>query len=247
MIKRAHFYWGNTTLPWLQSLSIRSFRHLHPDWEVNVYRPTTPCVYDIAADYWDTIRGCTMHTIDVRAMTGCSLQGYDSTNAWMHTTWSDALRNHLLFTVGGLWSDVDVLWFRSVEGSTLDGDGVRLLWNSADMVHNSLMSAATVHSRAFGMLCEMQRAISPAVQASGGQSPFGAELFQRTFGNYWGMPDMRQIREGEFQGPPYSVARHFRAARILWASTTPDNYREKLSEVPGLSDDVARTVETLGA
>ena len=244
MIKQAHFYWGNTTLPWLQSLSIRSFRKLHPDWVVNVYRSATPCKYEAGPDFWSTIEGCTMWTVDVREMTGTSLDGYPDDSSWHHTAWSDGLRNDLLRRVGGVWSDVDVLWFDRADGSSLDGPGVRMLWTFG--VSNGLIAAGETGLPAFGRLCEHGRRISPAHQEPGGQSPFGPILWEEEFGGPAGVPDFHQIDAHQFHEPPFTRAMHYRAARVVWGSVTAANWREKCAEVPGLVSGIERVLDVIG-
>jgi Glycosyltransferase sugar-binding region containing DXD motif len=243
MIQKAHFYWGNTTLPWLQSLSILTFRKLHPDWEVNVYTSATPCVYDSVHDYWNTIEDCNIYTIDVRDITGASLNGYPDNNPWHHTAWSDALRNYLLLTRGGVWSDVDVLWYARADGSSLDGPGVRMLWTFG--VSNGLIAAGSIGLDAFERLCKRQRFSSPAHQVPGGQSPFGPEMWEDEFGNPYGVPDFHQLHGHQFHEPPYSRAMHYRAARIQWVSITSANWREKCSEFPDVIRGIERALEVL--
>jgi hypothetical protein len=247
MKKTCHFYWGNTKLPWLHSLSIRSFMHHHPGWEVTVWRPRRlddRCDYGVVSDHAKDCAGAMWAGIEVDETTECWLTEHDPKNSWTQTTRSDALRLWLLHEHGGMWSDCDVLYFGSVEGSSLDGPGLRMWWGG-DGVYNSLIAATPNHPALESLLARGRRE-SPMNQAPGGQSPFGAELFEHEFWHWVYIPDYHQIDPTEFHHAPYTRAMHYRAARVMWASTTQSNYREKCADVPGLVPAIDRVLEALG-
>ena len=117
--KIAHFYWGNRSLPYLRALSIISFHVLNPDWKVNLYVPkekysgkvtwnTGELNYKVdAKDYFSYLKSFKeinivqfdFNTIGIKENIPESFK-------------SDFLRWHLLSTVGGLWNDNDIQFFK---------------------------------------------------------------------------------------------------------------------------------------
>lgn len=250
-------YWGNTRLPWLQWLSIRSFARSNPDWKAILWVPpeNERCPYDTKTDMYESIGvgnfmdqvGVEIRVADTYALTGAVLDGYELQNAWRHTAMSDALRLHLLHDMGGIWSDVDVFWFGKVEDSSLwlkDGKTVGLWWRGGDGVYNSLISAE-VGAPAIKRLLDDVRRISPIKQAPGGQSPFGAEMWFKAFGQGGGpsnVPGHQQSNPGDFHERPYSIAAHVRGARLMWGSMDADNYKQLCADLPDVSDAIKRAI-----
>jgi len=242
--RHAHFYWGNTTLPWFQYLSMWSFRIHHPDWRVTLYRPHPheQTAYPAGRCYFDDAlkADIEMAFVDPDEVTGASLTGYDASSAWCQVFRSDVLRHWLLHRHGGIWSDVDVLYFRSVLGSSIDQGEVALVWDG-EYAHTAVISA-TAGAEALRILVERQRALSPATQAPGGQSPFGPGFWVETFGSVENAPGVARARYIEFisEPNPESVAHHARGARIPWASMTPDNYAERIRDaIPSIEGEYA--------
>ena len=231
MIRKAHFYWGNTTLPWFQHLAIRSFVAAHPSWEVMLWRPFDQTHYPAGADHTLEVEavGVQVIHVDPDSLTGTSLEGYDSTNAWCQVSRSDALRHWLLYEHGGLWSDTDVLWFRSVKGSSLDQGDVAIIWDG-DYVHTAVISANRTGATVLKTLLDRQREISPAYQPPGGQGPFGPGLWTETLLDPGKVSGLARARYIEFisEPNPESVAYHSRGARVPWGSMNVDNYAEQI-------------------
>lgn len=118
--KLAYFYWGAPILPYLRYMGLYSFKKFNPDWKVTLFTPAelnTEITWQTheneepldTEDYTDRLGD-----IDI------GVQKFDMgtigyTNAMPEVVKSDILRLYLLKTTGGFWSDLDILYFRSIE------------------------------------------------------------------------------------------------------------------------------------
>ncbi len=125
--KIAHFYWGNDTLPYLRYLSLLSFCRYNSDWEVNLYVPEKkykgPCLDTqksfqfIGDDYFPNVRN--IKQINIKSLNdkfiSTKCRGLDKAYLSRAEVYkSDFLRWKLLSTVGGFWSDMDIMYFKSM-------------------------------------------------------------------------------------------------------------------------------------
>lgn len=113
-----HCYWGGDKLSYLRYLTIVTFKHYNPDWKIILYQPTVPVMdkswitaelkyADTWDDYGDKVRNTVTEVRDI---------DFSSINAGMSEVHrSDYLRWQLLSTIGGLWADMDILFFRPVD------------------------------------------------------------------------------------------------------------------------------------
>jgi hypothetical protein len=126
--KIAHFYWGGGALSYLRFLSVASFKKQNPDWQVQVH---VPSVDSVAPADWDNNISQDFRTQLVELDVDVVAHDFDSygfTNQAHEVHKSDFLRWRLLATQGGLWSDIDILYIRSMnnlaensaENSTVD-------------------------------------------------------------------------------------------------------------------------------
>jgi len=118
--KIAHFYWGEEKLPYLRYLTIESFINSNPDWEVRFYIPkfrqtlkswnTHEHKYDIsnARNYYSDLKRLPIKIIDI------DFRDYGLDNNLSEVHKSDYLRWFLLFTVGGMWADMDIIFTKSM-------------------------------------------------------------------------------------------------------------------------------------
>jgi len=118
--KILHIYWGGGKLAYLRYLTISTFRHLNPEWQIILYKPlinqvdktwtTTELKYaENYTDYLGQVEslGVTIQNVDF------SLHGFDNNASEVHK--SDFLRWYLLATFGGFWADMDILFFRPMD------------------------------------------------------------------------------------------------------------------------------------
>lgn len=114
--KIAHFYWGGKKLSYLRFLSVQTFRQHNPDWAIQVHIPqvlsTALPTWDsfqqkdvsIVQDYFDQLSSLNVNIIQH------NFDEYKFNNQAHEVHKSDFLRWRLLSTVGGLWSDIDILY-----------------------------------------------------------------------------------------------------------------------------------------
>lgn len=119
--KKVHFYWGNETTSFLRYLSVYSFCKLNPDWEVNIYIPSESYKGEVP---WGTGEGYDgtqfsgrNYSDELFRLAGITIKEVDFSafpqiNAAPENYKSDFFRWHILSTEGGLYSDIDLLYFR---------------------------------------------------------------------------------------------------------------------------------------
>lgn len=116
----AHFYWGGSPLSFLRYLTLASFRRHNPDWHMILHQPKHP---SLAAPAWqsseqsDRYQGpdhtdrVTELDVEIRCHVFQDL-GFDDQAHEVHK--SDFLRWQVLSHQGGLWSDMDIIYLRSM-------------------------------------------------------------------------------------------------------------------------------------
>lgn len=109
--KTVHFFWDNRPLSFLRWLSINSFSTLNPDWEIKLHvtqDSVTPNwkqgnnKHEIQSDYRDWLEKINnIQIVEENLLPG------------LHGVYqSDILRNLYIYNDGGLWSDMDILYYR---------------------------------------------------------------------------------------------------------------------------------------
>jgi hypothetical protein len=124
--KLAHFYWGNDTISFLRYLSVYTFKKFNPDWRIQFYYPrekyrgertwSTPehTVKYNGPNYLERLFALDLEPIEL----DLADLGIDSQIP--ETFKSDLLRWYLLTHIGGLWSDMDILYFRPIDNLYLN-------------------------------------------------------------------------------------------------------------------------------
>jgi len=139
--KIAHFYWGNKTLTLDRFLSIASFSLLNPDWDVFLHRPCDlsgelnatwntyehkRCNSDNGYEcYWENLR--TLKNLTVKVHNFTNLPSFSEVHR------SDCLRWDLLADIGGLWSDLDILYIRPMNELYFNCEDNELRGNEGEM------------------------------------------------------------------------------------------------------------------
>jgi Glycosyltransferase sugar-binding region containing DXD motif len=113
--KIAHFYWGGGALSYLRFLSVVTFKKQNPNWQVQIHVPvvdsTAPSEWHnhISQDFRSQLVQLNVQVI-AHDFDQC---GFDNQAHEVHK--SDFLRWKLLSTVGGVWSDIDILYVRPID------------------------------------------------------------------------------------------------------------------------------------
>ena len=119
--KIAHFYWSESTIPFLRYLTLYSFNKVNPEWQIKFYFPK----YRTATKSW------TSQEHKTNGANYCDYYGdlqklpiefieFDFSDIGIRNDLSevhksDLLRWHLLSAQGGLWSDTDIVYFRGMD------------------------------------------------------------------------------------------------------------------------------------
>lgn len=119
--KVAYFYWGKKTLSYLRYMTLYSFRKVNPEWKMEVFYSETPsaspvwrsCDHVIPTvsqeNFWGTFSNLNITITPIESLP------LNFPEAMSDVMKSDFLRLYLLSERGGLWSDMDILYFRPVE------------------------------------------------------------------------------------------------------------------------------------
>ena len=123
--KILHVYWGGSPLSYIRFMTVKSFMKYNPDWEVRLYYPVQPNTNitwgsgenEIVTEYKDYLPELmdlpiTKFPVDFRRY------GFNNDMPEVHK--SDFIRLEQLSTVGGVWSDMDVLYFKPMDSLYLN-------------------------------------------------------------------------------------------------------------------------------
>jgi hypothetical protein len=110
------FFWGGGTLSWLRYMTLASFRHYHPDWDICLCRSDTgldklwkTCeIEDVTGysgvNYFDRLAD--LNVLDVSWT--CPIPGLSTAQI------SDVFEWHTLANIAGFYSDMDVLYIKPI-------------------------------------------------------------------------------------------------------------------------------------
>ena len=117
--KIVHFYWGNTILPYLRYMTLYSFKKLNPEWKVILHTPTKLSTLITWKETENRLPFNCVSYLDKVEKLGIEIQAFDFeqigfSNDTSEVIKSDILRMYLLSTIGGLWSDIDILYYKSL-------------------------------------------------------------------------------------------------------------------------------------
>lgn len=116
--KIIHFYWGSTVLPYLRYMSLYSFKKFNPDWEVRLYIPTKLVISKSWNDPWNKTE---LHAedymdrvTDIATVLSFDMESIGYNNEISEVIKSDIVRLYLLSEIGGVWSDLDIIFFKPI-------------------------------------------------------------------------------------------------------------------------------------
>lgn len=115
--KKLHLYWDKSPMSKLQVFTIETFHRLNPDWKIFVYVPIQPFTGNLNITpiyYGKNFFSMVENNSDVNIV-DVDLNEYGVKTDLHNILRSDILRYHLLYNIGGVWSDFDVLWLQPME------------------------------------------------------------------------------------------------------------------------------------
>ena len=115
--KIVHFSWGNTKLPYLRLITVRSFIRHNPDWKImlwNTLEKGELVTWEKggALDYelnCEDYHGELMNLPVEKQVFDMEKYGFSNSISEVHK--SDYLRLFVLWKYGGVWADMDILFF----------------------------------------------------------------------------------------------------------------------------------------
>jgi hypothetical protein len=115
--KVLYLYWGTGILPYIRYKTAETFKRLNPEWDIVLYCPALPAPvltwstkeqnYEVKCD--DYFTALTKLCSAVRYV---DMESFGQSNSMSEVHKSDFLRFHLLGEFGGVWSDMDIIYFR---------------------------------------------------------------------------------------------------------------------------------------
>jgi mannosyltransferase OCH1-like enzyme len=118
--RELHVYWGGGVMPYIRYLTVKTFIDHNPDWKVILWLPEQPSVqrtwtsrelnYTVECDdYFVKLDDLEIE----KKYVDFSQFGFSNSISEVHK--SDYLRLYLLATQGGVWSDMDIIYFKPIE------------------------------------------------------------------------------------------------------------------------------------
>lgn len=118
--KIMHFYWDGSNMPYLQYLTVISFHSFNPDWEIIIHEPISrqpektwrtdeQKLEYVGPNYYPKLKKLKFIKFNVIDFNQIMFNNVSS-----ESFKSDFLRWYLLSTVGGCWSDMDVLYIKPI-------------------------------------------------------------------------------------------------------------------------------------
>ncbi len=185
--KILHEYWGGSKLSYLRYLTVKTFIDKNPDWEIRFYYPTHPTIgktwltheNKLAQPETDFTQKLMELPITKTPIDFTTL-GYSNEMSEVHK--SDIIRLHLLSTVGGLWSDMDIFYFKPMSWfylNDISNNHIETFYCNRDYGHSIGFLMATPGNRFFEKLYESSKhSYSPYHYQT-----FGADLYNAHFRN----------------------------------------------------------------
>lgn len=117
--KILHVYWGGGTLSYMRFMTIKTFMKYNPDWEIRLMYPKYPFTnitwqnpeqkYNIdCKDFFSEAMELPITRIPI------DFKLYGFTNQISEVHKSDYIRLIQLSSHGGVWSDMDIIYFKSM-------------------------------------------------------------------------------------------------------------------------------------
>lgn len=127
--KKLHFYWDKSNISYLTNLTIKTFIYNNPDWEINLWSPNIPHIDKNLGETNDFILPSynDYNYLDYEYLKslGVNINSLDYFDLKLkknisEITKSDIFRWKILSTIGGVWSDLDILFIDKIEKTSFE-------------------------------------------------------------------------------------------------------------------------------
>jgi hypothetical protein len=163
--KILHVYWGGSTLSYLRFMTIKTFMKYNPDWEVKFLYPKYPFTnitwwnpeqkYDAPCkDFFPDVMELPITKTDI------DFKHYGFTNQMSEVHKSDFIRLVQLSTYGGLWSDMDILYFKPMNNlyfNTPENKNIETFYCDHNYGHSVGFLMGSPRNRFFRKLMELSK------------------------------------------------------------------------------------------
>jgi len=126
--QHAHFYWATSMLPWIRYMSLQTFRYHNPNWKITLWKPPALTVvsdYDKSIKNWWSEVGklnIEIADLDIPKLVGIDYS-YHPNKLMRDVHYSDFAYMYLLHHHGGVWANMDILFFKSMENGIFNRPG----------------------------------------------------------------------------------------------------------------------------
>ena len=183
--KILHVYWGGKKLSYLRYLTVLTFIKLNPDWDVRFYYPTIPTTHipwrtgeqnlpEPQTDFTSELMNLPI------TKTAINFRDYGFKNELSEVHKSDVIRLHLLSTVGGLWSDMDIFYFKPISLFHLNSEkykNIETFYCNHDYGHSIGFLMSTPGNKFFESLLNISKSLPPLKE----YQTFGATMYNTHF------------------------------------------------------------------
>jgi 2-polyprenyl-3-methyl-5-hydroxy-6-metoxy-1,4-benzoquinol methylase len=115
--KILHLYWDKGPMAWLQTQTVTTFHKQNPDWEIRVYLSTqsyTSSKNKYVPDYTGKDYFYILKGLPYVKLIEVDLSAYGIDPKLHGILQSDIFRYLMLYDIGGVWSDFDVIWAKPI-------------------------------------------------------------------------------------------------------------------------------------
>ena len=185
--KILHVYWGGNNLSFLRYLTVTTFMRHNPDWEIRFYYPTHPTTHMTWLTHEQKhAQPSTDFTPELMKLpiikTPIDFTKYGFSNELSEVHKSDVLRLILLSSIGGLWSDMDIFYFKPMSWFYLNDKKykhIETFYCNREYGHSIGFLMATKDNRFFAKLGEGLKQVSQFSPLN--YQAFGATMYNRYF------------------------------------------------------------------
>jgi hypothetical protein len=162
--KICHFYWGGANLVYLRYLTVKTFIKFNPDWDVVLWYPVKPYMgkswggtghdlinSDLCKDYLPDLMDLEITKIPV----DFEKMNFPGNTAEIHK--ADYMRIELLKQHGGVWSDLDIIYFKpltDLKANTSENKDKEVYVCTGDYGHSTGFNMARPDSQFFNHLSD---------------------------------------------------------------------------------------------
>lgn len=237
--KHAHFYWHTEVMPWVRYLALETFRKHHPDWKITLYRGPELTAYpekdQHIENWWGKAHALVdeVKIIDIDKEIGRDLTFIYQPKLDVHR--SDFFYMYILSTVGGLWLNMDMLFFKPIESMYFNSeDNATYELLCMEKNYNNMILAAKGSSTMKALLKDTVEKSEASILksfASTGPMPFekmkgNIKRLSKDLTEYM-VDETKYYREGEIHSIPshvFAIHYHGSGQHTTHAHLTPKNY-----------------------